>query len=109
MSFVWKYFKKTEADPNIAACQVKTCKSKLSCKGSSTSGMIKHLKIQHKIVDASETEDTEIEEPPKKKLKQSQLLLESTKPSRSEIISQLVAEDGFTIEQIRKSSFFVLE
>jgi hypothetical protein len=48
-SFVWNHFKKIEKD--VSLCLVGGCGSRLSCKGSSTRGMISHLATKHSITE----------------------------------------------------------
>lgn len=103
MSFVWSYFNKINGKEEA---QCLKCVKTFNCKGSSTSALIKHLKNVHKISKSDEKGDkTPCGEPPQKKLKQTMIITKTNKPSRSEIISKLVAEDGLTIAQVQKSSF----
>lgn len=58
-SFVWNHFKKTEQG-GAAICLVNNCEKVLQCKGSSTRGMISHLKARHGITEEN-TGDTKQE------------------------------------------------
>ncbi|CAK1597847.1 unnamed protein product [Parnassius mnemosyne] len=120
-SKVWKYFKKNK-DASNAQCL--KCPKTIACKGSNTSGLVRHLAHVHKI-DVRSTEvkmDTEeastsssssgVTAP--KKLRSDfetmhvqQTLKFDVQPRKSlgEILAKLSAQDGFTIRGITKSEF----
>ena len=90
MSKVWKHF--DHADNNEGTC--KHCRKNISCKGGSTSGLLRHLKSKHSL-------SLEVEERPftAKKVKIQQKSITSfvniKKESLQTIVSQLAAVDGF--------------
>ena len=100
MSKVRKHF--DHADNNEGTC--KHCRKNISCKGESTSGLLRHLKSNHSL-------SLEDEERPliAKKVKIQQKSITSyvniKKESLQTIASQLAAVDGFSIHAICKSKF----
>ena len=93
-SEVWQHFlfcKSTEK----AKC--KLCQTILKASGSSTKGLIIHLKSKHKIEVKS---CLDIEDRPKPKIRKIDSFLKSKKPSLEEILSQLTAVDGLTFNQL---------
>ena len=99
-SNVWQnftYCKTTEK----AKC--KFCQAILKAVGSSTKGLIRHLKLQHKIaVKSSRMEVAKIDEP-KLKIRKVDYFFKSKKQSLGELVSQSTAMDGFTFNQIATS------
>ena len=96
-SEVWQHFlfcKSTEK----AKC--KLCQTILKASGSSTKGLIIHLKSKHKIEVKS---CLDIEDRPKPQIRKIDSFLKSKKPSLEEILSQLTAVDGLTFNQIARS------
>lgn len=127
-SGVWKYFKKKDKDN----AQCSRCPKILSCKGSSTSGLARHLEKVHNIVikpdstsatSSASTIPLPPNEPstssaplteavcspiPTKKIKSEQSSLEryfQKPPKLSEIVAELAAKDGLTIRQITCSQY----
>lgn len=121
-SEVWKYFDKVNRD--IAKC--KKCNGSISCKGSSTGGMIKHLSGRHNIEISTRGSKSSPQPSSSKKRKPEQ----SDTPSSSlstvglgietggilkfvnvkrqtidEVLAKLVTLDGFSIHAIEKSEF----
>lgn len=124
MSEVWKHFEKVNKE--VAKC--KSCNASLSCKGSSTGGLIRHLNARHKIeikVKASEPTpppnkkrcaeaesgepSTSLPPPTTPTASGNGLLKYVTRQSKSkpmdELLAELVAVDGFAPYAIAKSSF----
>lgn len=72
-SEVWQHFEKNGKD----SAKCKKCGDPISCKGSNTSGMLKHLRTKHKIEittksqSSSASEETSSSASVSKKLKQS--------------------------------------
>lgn len=118
MSEAWKYFEKVV---NTETAKCKQCNATISCKGSSTSGMVKHLRIRHSISFQNAKANSSVL--PSKKRKSSEA---SSSPSTSasstgatntgiakylkrqsldEILARLVALDGFSPNAIAKSEF----
>ena len=88
---------------NFAYCKTtekakcKLCQAILKAAGSNTKGLITHLKLQHKIaVKSSRIEVAKIDEP-KLKIRKIDSFLKSKKQSLGELVSQLAAIDGLTI------------
>lgn len=102
MSFVWNYFNKLENKEEAHCSKCPKTNKPINCKGGSTSALVKHLKLRHGVTKETESTDGE---PPSKKSKQSVLPFQQTKPSRMEVIAELAAKDGFSIQQIRDSNF----
>lgn len=92
VSYVWKHFTKSE---NGQSAKCSKCNCILSCKGASTSALRNHLLKMHNLLD-------EVDEPPQKRLKQSTLSLKNKKTS-GQVLAELAAKDGLTINQIRIS------
>jgi hypothetical protein len=116
MSEVWNFFEKMGSER--AKC--KECNSPISCKGSSTGGMIKHLKGKHNIEIRPKT-NTNTPQPSKKRksVENNASSSSSSAPtsadtgmfkfvkrqSMNEILARLVALDGFSVNAIAKSEF----
>ena len=100
MSKVWKHFDHPDNNEGIVNTVVKN----ISCKGESTSGLLRHLKSKHSL-------SLEDEERPftAKKVKIQQKSITSfvniKKESLQTIVSQFAALDGFSIHAICKSKF----
>lgn len=106
---VWQYFNKED---NGAKAKCLKCPNKvLCCKGSSTSGLIRHLEHIHKInlqkhKDKQDSGSSSHVENAPKKCKFQQPVLAFTKcQSMAEIVAKLAAVDGFSIHGICKSEF----
>ncbi|KAL0859841.1 hypothetical protein ABMA27_010181 [Loxostege sticticalis] len=109
---VWKHFKKI----NESTAQCSLCPKQISCKGSNTTGLDRHLQRVHNIsVNQPPPDESKSVvqpgtscEPESKKIKrenQSEITRYVARKSLSEIISRLAAEDGLTIRAITKSKF----
>lgn len=105
MAEVWKLFDK---EPNETA-RCKKCLQTLSCKGSSTSGMLRHMKNKHGVEfkptasnDPANDKSSNLPGPMKQ---QSSMLKYVKRQSLSEIVARLAAVDGFSINAITKSDF----
>lgn len=100
-SFAWEYFIKKSTD--TAAC--KLCAKTISCKGKSTSGLIRHLKGIHN----KQLEKVLPREEPPEKVRKSQSTLHQYASNKKDdmglIVSKLAAIDGFSIRSITRSSF----
>ncbi|CAH2208827.1 jg14832 [Pararge aegeria aegeria] len=117
-SKVSKYFKKNKESANA---QCLKCPKTIACKGSNTSGLVRHLAHVHKInitkcrtQEESESEastSSGVSAPTKSRpgyeSMQQQKLNFKTPPIQSlgEILARLAAKDGFTINGITKSEF----
>lgn len=119
VSKVWKYFKKNK---DAASAQCQKCPKTIACKGSNTSGLVRHLAHVHKINIKSETQEESESEAttssgvsaPKKarsgsesqSMQQQKLNFKIPRTqSLGEILAKLAAKDGFTINGITKSEF----
>ena len=104
-SSVWKYFEKINSD--YAKCR--ECSKKISCRGGSTKGMKTHLKSIHAIDETSNKRQADDESrniQPTKKMSQPSIFKSmSQKETLPEIVSKLVAKDGFTINGVTNSDF----
>lgn len=101
-SEVWQnflYCKSTEK----AKCNL--CQAVLKASGSSTKGLITHLKFVHKIAVKSCMIESETSKKDQTKMKVRKIgsFFKSKKPSLDELLSQLTAVDGLTFNQIAKS------
>lgn len=120
-TFVWQYFDKTE---NNEEAKCKKCSVLIKCKGCSTSGLLRHLKNKHSIdkpsaevsacVNSAAKRDREADPKtnPSKCLKSTSyqptlvsFMRKVSKITMEEMISKLVAVDGFPISAISKSEF----
>lgn len=116
-SKVWKYFKKNKV---AASAQCQKCPKTIACKGSNTSGLVRHLAHVHKINIKDETREeseastsSDVSAPKKSRsgyesecMQQQKLNFKITpKQSLGEILAKLAAKDGFTINGITKSDF----
>lgn len=106
MAEIWQYFEKYPADRDKARCR--KCQQILSCKGSSTSGLLRHMKNKHEInvippanTDNSATKGSASILP----TKQPSMLKFVKRQSLAEIVARLAAKDGFAINAITKSDF----
>lgn len=106
LSEVWNHFKKDE-NSEKASCNY--CSSKILCKGSSTSGLMRHLSAVHpeKITKRKENEANLEPGPSCSKMSKLQptILKYTKRQSLAEIVSRLCALDGFSISGVSKSSF----
>lgn len=101
---VWKYFVKEGNDQ--AKC-LKCINKILSCKGSSTSGLIRHLEAIHKInlKKRKQTVDSDSSESQNQGAPDNSVSKFLQRQSMAEIVARLVATDGFSIHGICKSEF----
>lgn len=103
VSFVWKYFLKNP-DGETATCN--KCNAKLVYKGA-TSAMIRHLKQIHSIVEKKSTDSgsdlDSCSQPPKKKFKQSELMLPKNEVDVDLPFAELVSKDGIPASKILSS------
>ena len=80
------------------------CQAILKAAGSSTKGLITHLKSQQKIVvKSSQVEEVAKTDEPKLKIRKIDSFFKSEKQSLGELVSQLTAIDGLTFNQIATS------
>jgi hypothetical protein len=95
VSFVWSYFIKSK-DNLTAKCD--KCKTNVKIKGISTTSLITHLENMESEKKAVKIQRINlIMNHLKKRLKQSKLSFINVKPSRTQILSEMVAKDGITI------------
>ncbi|KAI8114912.1 hypothetical protein CVS40_12775 [Lucilia cuprina] len=105
MSSVWKYFTKNDNKSQTARCT--KCPKILSCRGSSTSGLINHLRNVHKIELPSKSADKEgpsssnVEKIPFTKL--------PVKKNNdiAEILARCVSEDGMSVRAVKNSKIII--
>ena len=107
-STAWNYF--TKDDTGLKAiCNI--CKASIGCKGSSTSGLLRHLKnIHRELVPQKRKADEDMADQPsqRKKVKQQTLdraFMSAKRSSLAEILARLAAEDGISIRAITRSKF----
>jgi hypothetical protein len=102
----WKIFFVKSASKEYATCN--HCCAEIACKGGSTSGMHKHIKICKKYITQSSSSS-----PVTKRLRldDNQKFVQKTldgytiKKSLEETVSELAAVDGLTIQQITNSRY----
>lgn len=106
-SSVWNWFRKVPGRPDFAECTYKStedseeCKSVLSCKGGSTSGLMRHLKshnIKPDSVCSSSSKSIPVQTSinfPKRQQKQ----------TLGEILARSAAVDGTSLNAILNSEF----
>lgn len=106
---IWSHF-----DRNGDAAVCKKCGSKVTCKGSTTTPMINHLKLKHlidltgkRLNDCSSSSSCSSSQPTssKKLCGNSSIQNFMKRQQLNEIVARLVAEDGFTVNGITRSSF----
>lgn len=113
-SYVWNHFSKSRIKKDTAICNY--CKKEILCKGSSTSGLTRHISSQHKdkdhIIDSSistnqgtSTDSSNPSAPKIAKLQQSSILKYADRKQLSEIVARLATVDGFSINGIANSQF----
>lgn len=105
-STAWKHFEKITSD----SARCRECSKKIMCKGGSTKGLNTHLKTIHDISDVEKRKalDDASNSPLPKKLSQPsifQSIAQTQKETLPEIVSKLVAKDGFTINGVTRSEF----
>lgn len=97
-SEVWKHFEKNE---NNAKCNI--CQRILSCKNSSTSGLIRHLEIIHNIlVNKKRLSRENVDVIAKKTVKTTTNIPQQ---SLEAIVAKLAASDGMSMRTIANSCF----
>lgn len=108
VSFVWEYFSKN-ADGETAKC--KKCNTDIFSKGSTTT-MIRHLKQIHSILEKKSTDSgsdrDECSQPPKKKFKQSELMLPKKEVDVDLPFAELIPKDGIPASKILSSRIIQL-
>ena len=101
-SSVWENFIKLDSD----SARCKQCNKVLKCKGFSTSGLIRHLTHVHKTSTPQKRKvELDCSESSKKPCARPITELLVKKETCQEIISKLVAVDGFTINGVTRSDF----
>lgn len=105
MADVWKYFTKLSTDAEKAQCA--KCPQILSCKGASTSGLLRHLQHKHNItLKRPISEDQQPSSASKlSKPGESSMFQFVKRQSLEEIVARLAAIDGFSIHAITNSEF----
>lgn len=98
---VWEFFKRNGDE---AFCT--KCPHKVTCKGSTTTPMLNHLKLKHKL-DLTSTRSKDCSSSSKKMYPNNNpnILNFMKRQQLNEIVARLVSEDGFTVNAITKSSF----
>ena len=81
----------------------KLCQAIIKSTGSRTKGQITHLKSQHKIAVKSSRVDVAKLDEQKFKMRKVDSFFKSEKQSLGELLSQLTAIDGLTVNQITTS------
>lgn len=112
MSAVLKYFKK-ETKRGKAICLVNQCGAELDYHGFLTSGPIKHLRLVHSTTEefplpgSNKRQATIVAESQTYTKTKSQPSIKNfmVRESLSQIISKLMAADGFSAHAIKKSEF----
>jgi len=105
-SNVWSYFSQKQHNSPVANC--KKCGKTISCRGSTTSALINHLKSNDICINKKENDaDCLIENENKKnKIEKPNTMLNFVKikkESLEEILSRVAAVDGMSIYAITKS------
>lgn len=105
MAEIWKHFKKLPADAGKAQCT--RCLQILMCKGSSTSGLLRHLQIKHNILckrQAQPINDQQHGTGPSSS-KVCSMMNYVKRRNLNEEVARLAAKDGFSVNGITKSEF----
>lgn len=105
MSSVWKYFRKLPNDPNFAKCLYtdsdgKECSKIISCKGGSTSGLIRHLP-SHNIQLSSSSSSSN----PTAVQTTINFPKQHRKVTLGEILAEVAAVDGISLNAIVNSKY----
>jgi hypothetical protein len=95
VSWVWDHFEKIGS---LAIC--KQCKEKIKCKGSSTSGLSRHLKSRHNISEKKESQP-KIDNVFKTKL----IGFAQKKEKMDDLIVKLIAEKMLPLNIVETKSF----
>lgn len=110
MADVWKEFKKLPGEQ----AQCLKCPKIISCKGSSTSGLWRHLKNKHNLQNQRESKSDVVPlkqrkvldtAEPASSIKQSSLLPFLKRRTLCETVARLAAADGISISAITNSQF----
>jgi len=104
-SNVWEHFEKRKDSNKEAIC--KLCKKSIKCDGGSTSGMISHLKLVHKILIKKAADNDAGPSTSASTFKKDKILISSylQRETLEEIVSRLIALDGFSYYGVTNSSF----
>lgn len=109
MADVWRYFKRLPSDAEKAQCL--RCMQILKCKGSSTSGLLRHLEFKHNItckrqVPASTGQQPDSPEPSSSRALAIPSILNFVKRrTLNEEVARMAAKDGFSVNGITNSEF----
>jgi hypothetical protein len=103
-SETWKHYKKI-VNEEQAMCNY--CSNKLSIKGSTTSGLIRHLQAKHNISikNKQNNDNSESSQIKKSKIQPTLDQYSSKKSTLSEIVAELAATDGISLHAITNSKF----
>lgn len=104
MSAVWNYFTKDDKNSNSARCS--KCPKILSCRGSSTSALINHLRSVHKITIETQSTKQSAENTPSTSnvsLIPFPRLTSKNKSEINEILARCVAQDGMSVRAVQQS------
>lgn len=113
-AFAWNYYDKNDKEES-AKC--KKCNAKIMCRGWSTSGLLRHLKNKHAIEkppeytakrfadDGGDSGESSVSSDNKRKPSQTKITSFLKQDTREQIVSKLVAVDGFSVNAITNSSF----
>ena len=97
---VWEYFQKTSGSEESARCKV--CQVVIKCKGSSTSGLIRHLRSKHNIIT---TKKSVGQSQPSMRRQKTIDTMFSSKKSVQEVIAKMADVDGIPFHVIENSEF----
>lgn len=102
-SIVWTFFKNKSTEN--AVCSL--CSKIISCKGRSTSGLLRHLKSLHKTAWEKEVREREHQEELPLKIRKTQPTLYSFQDKKDlcTTVAKLPSVDGFSIRSITRSEY----
>lgn len=106
MADIWRYFKKLPSDAEKAQCL--RCSQILKCKGSSTSGLLRHLQFKHNISCKRHVQAPTDQEPEPSSSKAPAIpsMINFVKRrGLNEEVARMAAKDGFSVNGITNSEF----
>lgn len=101
----WEYFKKSGSNKDVAICKI--CLKSLSCKGSATIGLRRHLEGVHEYIREENNDGPSTSKNAKRYRCGDNPVIESflKRPTMGELVSKLAAVDGISFNRITKSEF----
>jgi len=101
----WEHFKRSGSNQDLAICKI--CLKSLSCKGSATIGLRRHLEGVHEYKREENNDGTSTSRNAKRYRCGDNQIMESylKRPTMAELISKLAAVDGISFNRITKSEF----